>query len=582
MPLFPEYVIQEVIEKNDIVDVIGQTVSLKRSGSNYMGLCPFHNEKTPSFSVSPQKGIFHCFGCGVGGTVINFVMKSEDMSFYEAVKFLAERANITLPQINSNDIQRENLIKDQKEVLYAINEEAAKFFYSYLSKPEGKVAVEYFKERHIDGNCARNFWLGFSPSEKRALYDHLLSLGYKENDILKAGVVSKREDGTILDRFSNRVTFPIFNINGKVIGFGARRIDNKKEFKYLNSPETLIYNKSRVLYGIHVARKSKAASVILVEGYMDVISLMKHGIFNVVAASGTSFTKDQAKLLKKYFQEVIVCLDSDDAGINAAKRAVVILREIDMKASVMNVVGAKDTDEFVNKYGKEEFERLVKHRKSDMLYLMQALGEKYNLELSEDKVAYISEILPYIAKIKNKVELDVAINDLSKRTGVANQAIYMQLGISEGSSPLPRTEEAKGEKLLPYAGAITSDKLEKTRDMLISVFLNDPMCYKRSESVLFDGIFESEFHFKLLEIIKNKAEQNQKVEASELLSMFDEDKVNEITKLLSIDAMYENSDRAAVDFIKIIMNEKKKESVKELLSRGDIDSLNELLNNTNE
>ncbi len=583
MPLFPEYVIQEVIEKNDIVDVIGQTVHLRRSGSNYMGLCPFHNEKTPSFSVSPQKGIFHCFGCGVGGTVINFVMKSEDMSFYEAVKYLAQRANIALPQVNSNDIQRENLIKDQKEVLYAINEEAAKFFYSYLSKPEGKIAIEYFKERHIDGNCAKNFWLGYSPQDRKVLYNHLLELGYKENDILKAGVVSKREDGTIIDRFSGRVTFPIFNVNGKVIGFGARRIDNKKEFKYLNSPETLIYNKSRVLYGIHIARKSRAKSVILVEGYMDVISLMKHGIFNVVAASGTSFTQDQAKLLKRYFEEVIVCLDSDDAGINAAKRAVVILRDVEMKASVMNVVGAKDTDEFVNKFGKEEFERLVKQRKADMLYLMQALGEKYNLEISEEKVAYISEILPYIAKIKNKVELDVAINDLSQRTGVASQAIYMQLGISGTSaSSHSAKSEQKGEKLLPYTGAVTSDKLAKTRDMLMSVFLNDPQCFKRSEQVLIDGIFESEFHLKLLEIIKKRADEGHKIETGELLGMFDESEVSEITKLLAIDTMYESSDRAAVDFIKIIMNEKKKESVKELLLKGDIDSLNELLNNTNE
>lgn len=579
MPLFPDYVIAEVVEKNDIVDVIGQTVTLKRSGSNYMGLCPFHNEKTPSFSVSPQKGIFHCFGCGVGGTVINFVMKSEDMSFYEAVKYLAERANITLPQVDSRDVQKENLIKDQKEILYAINNEAAKFFYSYLSKPEGKVAVEYFKERHIDGNCAKNFWLGYSPNDKRKLYDHLLSLGYKENDILKAGVVSKKDDGTISDRFTNRVMFPIFNPYGKVAGFGARRIDNKKEFKYLNSPETLIYNKSRILYGIHIARKSRSKSVILVEGYMDVISLMKHGIYNVVAASGTSFTKEQAKLLKKYFEEVIVCLDSDDAGINAAKRAVVILREQDMKATVMNVTGAKDTDEFVNKYGKEKFEHLVSKRKSDILYLMQALGEKYNLDLSEDKVAFVSEMLPYISKIKNKVELDVAVGDLSKKTGVGTQAIYMQLGITGAS--IKTANDTGHEKLLPYMGAVTSDKLEKTRDMLMSVFLNEPTAYKRSKSVVFDGVFESEFHLKLLSYIEKKADEGQRVDSSELLQELGEEEVSEVTKLLTIDTMYESSDRAVVDFIKIIMNEKKKESVKELLQKGDLSSLNKLLN-TNE
>ncbi len=569
MPLFPEYIISEVIEKNDIVDVISQTVALKRSGSSYMGLCPFHNEKTPSFSVSPQKGIFHCFGCGEGGTVISFVMKNENLTFVEAVMQLAARANIALPAANPQDAQRERRIADKKETLFAISLAAAKFFFSMLAKKEGAAGVAYLKERGLDGAWAKRFWLGYSPAGKRQLLDHLLGLGYSEGSILEAGLSIRTDTGDYIDKFRGRVMFPIFNVHDKIIGFGARRITEGSGPKYLNSPETLIYNKSKNLYGLNIARKSKSKEIILVEGYMDVISLMQAGIVNVAASLGTSLTADQAKLLKRYFHEVIICYDSDDAGIAAAKRAVGILREQDIKASVINVYGAKDTDEFIKKYGKDRFSHILSKRKTDILYLMQICGEKYNLNQSADKIAYITELLPYLASIKNEVELDVVIGELSQKTGVSTQAIYLQLNRSgrraaAADSALPT--------IAPYAGAVTGDRLEKTQELLLSVLLGRPSFAKAYQAQL-ESLFDREIHKKLLKLMVDSA---QPLTAAAVETAFLEEEAGEVTKILSIDAKCDDCEKAITDYIKTILDEKKKRKIAALIKAGDLNAINEL------
>lgn len=578
MPLYPDYVIQEVIDKNDIVEVISEYVQLKRSGSNYMGLCPFHNEKTPSFSVSPQKGIFHCFGCGEGGTVINFVMKIENLTFFEALKSLAQRANIMLPETNNQDSKKEAAIKDKKETYFNINYDAAKFFYKKLSDEDGKVAVAYFKERELTGQCAKYFCLGYSPQKGNELLNHLKEKGYDEEDIFKAGLTSKRDDGTYYDRFRNRIMFPIFNINDKVIGFGARRITEDVNPKYLNTSDTLIYNKSKNLYSLNVARRAKKSEIILVEGYMDVITVVKYGIQNVTATLGTALTSDQAKLLKRYFNEVIICYDSDDAGLEAKKRAILILRDLEIKTSVMTVEGAKDTDEFLKKYGKDRFLSLISRRKSDILYLMDIFGAKYELQKNiEDRIKYIGELLPYLSKIKNDVELDVYIEEIAKRAKTSSQSIYAQLGktrLIKGDG-----NNAQNPVIAPYAGAILTNKLEKTRELLLSVLADNVSIFLKFENEISESLFEDEIHLKLFNMIKEKSKSHHKLEASSVMVDFDENEVGTVTKILSIDAKCDNKSLAVKDYINTILQEQKNKKIEEMLASGDIKGLNALLKN---
>ncbi len=579
MPLYPDYVIQEVIDKSDIVEVVSEYVNLKRSGTNYLGLCPFHNEKTPSFSVSPQKGIFHCFGCGEGGTVITFLMKIENLTFLEALKSLAMRANIMLPEANMQDSKKEAAIKDKKETLFNINNDAAQFFYKKLSHKDGAVAVEYFKERQLDGKCAKYFCLGYSPAKKNELMEYLLQKGYDKEDIFKAGLTSKRDDGTYYDRFRNRIMFPIFNINDKVIGFGARRITEDVNPKYLNTSDTLIYNKSKNLYALNIARRSKKSEIILVEGYMDVITVMKHGVQNVTATLGTALTGDQAKLLKRYFNEVIICYDSDDAGLEAKKRAILILRELDIKTSVMTVEGAKDTDEFLKKYGKDRFLSLISNRKSDILYLMDIFGAKYELQKNiEDRIKYISDLIPYLSKVKNDVELDVYIEEISKRAKTSTQAIYAQLGKTRLINPKSSTSTAMPQ-IAHYAGAILSDKLNKTRELLLAVLADNVSVFLQYESILSEDLFENETHIKLFNMIKEKSKSHHKLEAASVMVDFDESEVGEVTKILSIDAKCDNKSLAVKDYINSIIQEKQNNEISKLLESGDMEALNKLFKN---
>ena len=331
MPLYPEYIIREVADKNDIRDVVANYVNLKKAGGSYVGLCPFHNEKTPSFSVSPQKGIFHCFGCGEGGNVIHFLMKIENISFVEAVEKLAENAGVMLPKPSRHDSEEYAQKARQREVLCEMNNEAAQFFYTNLKS--GKNAVEYLKKRQLDGSDAKRFFLGFAKDSWDALFNHLKEKGFKESDILDAGLIKSSENGKYYDAFRNRVMFPIFDTKNRVIGFGGRVLDDSKP-KYLNSPDSPVFNKSKNLYFLNVARKSRSDYVILVEGYMDVISLAKNGYLNTVATLGTALTSQQAKLIAGDFKEVVICYDSDEAGRKATARAVTILREYDIKISV--------------------------------------------------------------------------------------------------------------------------------------------------------------------------------------------------------------------------------------------------------
>lgn len=421
---FDDEMIDEIREKNDIVDVISEYVDLTRTGSNYKGICPFHNEKTPSFMVSPNKQIFHCFGCGEGGNVITFIMKHLNMDFVDTLNLLASRVNI---DIETKKTKRNKELEDRNKLLFNINKDSAKYFYENLQN--NKKALSYIRERGIDESVIKSYGLGYALPDWSGLLEYLLHKGYKIKDIHSLGLIIQRKDKSgYFDRFRDRIIFPIINNRGSVVGFGGRIIEKNGQPKYLNSPDSPIFNKGYNLYGINIVKKyARGKDVILVEGYMDVISLYKYGIRSSVASLGTSLTENQVKLIKRYGKDVYLCYDSDEAGKKATNRALEILKKEDVEAKVIVLKDAKDPDEFINKFGLEKFYETMSNAFPYMDFKIQLYKEKHDLNISEGRIAFIKEIVTELKKIKSPVERDVYLDKISKETKVSKDSIKEEL-----------------------------------------------------------------------------------------------------------------------------------------------------------
>ncbi|MDU1313617.1 MAG: DNA primase [Clostridium septicum] len=414
-----EEILEKIKEQNDIVDVISESVRLKRSGRNFSGLCPFHNEKTPSFSVSQDKQIYKCFGCGEVGNVITFVMKTKNLPFVDAVKYLGERVNITI----EDEKKGKSPITKKKELLYNLNVEAARFFFRNLVNDNE--AKEYFLNRGIKEETIKRFGLGFAKDSWNSLLLYLKKRGFKEELLLEAGLVSiSQKSGNKYDRFRNRVIFPVFDYRGKVIGFGGRVLDDSKP-KYLNSPETLVFQKGTNLYGLNFAIKNNLREryFIIVEGYMDLITLHQYGITNVVASLGTALTVNQARLLKRYADKVIISYDADVAGQTATVRGLEILRDAGFEVRVLNIPQGKDPDEFVRSNGKEAFKNLINNAQPLIDYRLKRAEEGINFKESDSLAKYGKRVTDILAKL-NPVEKDVYVKRISENTGIREQALY--------------------------------------------------------------------------------------------------------------------------------------------------------------
>ncbi len=583
MPLVPEYIIQEVAEKNDIYDVVSRYVHLRKAGNSYVGLCPFHNEKTPSFSVSTQRGIFHCFGCGAGGNVISFVMKIENLSFYEALKKLADMANIVLPQVNQKNSDNIARAKERRERMYEINKVAAQFFYDNLK--DSKACVAYLKKRAISGDVARKFWLGYAKDSWNALFDYLKTKGYTESDIFDAGLVKKHESGRYYDMFRNRLMFPIFDVSSNIIAFGGRVLDDSKP-KYLNSPESAVFSKSKNLYGINVAKNSKKDFVMLTEGYMDTIALMKSGYLNTVATLGTALTVQQAKYLANNFKEVVICYDGDNAGREARKRAITSLREYDVKISVIDMGVCKDPDEFIMRHGVDRFNVILKGRKTDMEYVIQS--EAANLDIADHRqvVSYTNEVIEYLKLVKSKIEQDVYVSMLSSVSKVSANAIYSQLGVSKAKSAAPAKSVVTDPLVLQLrkSNRTDSDVLNKAREFLLSLIIFNKNVYNKHKDSIAEDLFESDFHRRLLEYIHRSYATDGTVSAFKISAHFkDEDDSTQCARILSLDNRTDNAEKAYADYIKIISAEMQRQLAKNLAESGtaDLEQLNRLLKKKN-
>ena len=411
-------IIDEVRSRNDIVDVVSSYMKIQKKGANYMGLCPFHAEKSPSFSVSPGKQLFHCFGCGVGGDVITFIRQYENYSFNEALALLANRANIELPQINDNDRAK----SDEKNIILEINKTTARYFYENLFSKEGEVGLKYFKDRGLDSKDITHFGLGFAKKTPNDLYHFLKDSGYSDDILKKSGLINIDEKG-VRDRFWNRVMFPIIDANSRVIGFGGRVLGDGLP-KYVNSPETLAFDKSRNLYGLNFAKRTRRDFFLICEGYMDVIALHNAGFENSVASLGTALTALHVKLIGRYTKKVILTYDSDKAGINAAKRAIPLLKEENINVKVLSMAPYKDPDEFIKNLGSEEFQKRIDNADNAFLWEIEVLKKDYNLNEPDERTSFYKEVARMLSLFSEKLERENYTHAVAKRLMIEYNALF--------------------------------------------------------------------------------------------------------------------------------------------------------------
>ena len=419
--MIPHEYVEEVVRRNDITDVVASYVQLRHRGRTHTGLCPFHSEKTPSFVVYPETQSFYCFGCGAGGDVITFIKKINNLDYVEAVKYLAGRAGMPMPE-------EDDKVGRLRSRVLSVNKETARFFYEQLnaSTEEAAAARAYWRGRGLSDSTIRRFGLGYAPNDFRALRMHLRAKGFSEEEMLAAGVEKRSEKGNVYDAFRGRVMTPIFDLRGNVIAFGGRVLGNEKP-KYINSPETLVYKKSKAMFALSIAKKSTSRRYILCEGYMDVISLHQAGFDTAVAACGTALTAEQVRLLAEYADEVVLCYDSDEAGQKATARSLSLFSESPVKVSVLNIPNAKDPDEFIKKFGRDAFDRLLNGTSNAIEYKIQKVKSKYDITRAADRVEYIKEVIRILADGVSPTERDIYAGRLAEETDVAKAAILNQL-----------------------------------------------------------------------------------------------------------------------------------------------------------
>ena len=421
---FPPAFLDDLAARNPIEEVVGQYVSLKRSGANMFGLCPFHGEKTASFSVAPDKGIYYCFGCHKGGNAVNFMMEIEGLSYPDAVRSLAKRVGMEVP----DDEQYQSKYR-QQERLWALHKEAARFFHAKLNAPEGAAALQYALGRGMPKSTIINFGIGYAPDTWSSLVDHLRKKGYTDQELRDSGLVTvSKKNGNLFDRFRDRLMFPIIDVRGNVIGFGGRIMKNDPNAaKYLNSPETLIFNKRKNLFGLNVAKKTKHPYMILVEGYMDAIALHQYGFDCAVASLGTSLTEEHAVLLSRYTENVVLIYDGDEAGQRAAQRAIPMLEKAGLSIKVLQLKDAKDPDEYLKKFGADKFQLLLNDSSNRVEYQLNAIRKKYDLGLDEQRVKFIEEAAEFVSTLTNAVQREIYGNRVAEAAGISFDALKIEV-----------------------------------------------------------------------------------------------------------------------------------------------------------
>ena len=558
----PQSFLDELIARTDIVDLVSQYVKLtKRSGANRFGLCPFHSEKSPSFSVSTDKQIYHCFGCGHGGGAINFVMEIENLPFTDAIDFLARRVGMTVPESTDGDTLR------RRNRMLELNREAARFFHTQLGLTSGKSAVEYMRRRNISPKIARAFGIGCAPDSWDSLGNAMKAKGFTEIELTDAGLAKLRaKGGGIYDVFRDRLVFPVIDIRGNVIGFSGRILSDG-EPKYLNSPDTLVFSKSRNLFALNLAKKAKSGMLILVEGNIDVVSLHDAGIDCAVASLGTALTDEQARLMSRYTDKVVVCYDSDAAGVKATARAIGILEKTGLDVRVLNLPGAKDPDEYIVKNGADSFRNLLDKSENHVEYRLRTIAAEHNLETDEGRVSYLTRAIETLATIDSAPEREVFGRTVAKNTGVSYDAVEIEVKKHRSiKAKKDKTQQKRDEQRLTSAVQPTDRALRYSNEYsavaeegLLRCILRDPEVFgtvrklelKREE-------FTSELLGNAFELLRFADEQGENLSQAALLASFSPNEASHLTRVLMQPAGTVDSNKAVSDYINKIREEKLK------------------------
>jgi len=577
---YSKEMIEKVIEANDIIDVISEYVELKKAGKEFKGLCPFHREKTPSFMVSQEKQVYHCFGCNASGNVVTFIMDIENLTFKEAIEFLADRVGITLEEtvLTEREYQRKKLIDE----IYKVNKLATMYFYNKLFSEEGRQALTYIRKRGLTEATIKKFGIGYSPPHGNGLLNFLKEKGYTESFLVKAGLLSQKNN-RYYDKFRNRVMFPIIDVKGNVIGFGGRSIDDSLP-KYLNTPETEVFKKSKTLFAINFAKKTQQDKFIIVEGYMDAISLHQAGIDCAVASLGTALTEDQARLIKRYKGNVVIAYDADEAGISAALRGLDILDELNLNIKVLTIPYGKDPDEFIKKEGVEAFNQLIENADSLIEFKAKVYRKNLDLDNPQDRIIYVKKIAKDIAKLSDEVKREVYISSAAKVAQISENAVRTEV------ARFVNREIEKNQKNMYMAGNIrhniySSSKISPEK-YLIALLLYDNNLYKRVKETITADMLENVKLKPIFEEIMSRLEDGKKTQINDIVYLLQEENLisnfNDIIK-----AFYEseNVTEQAVDDIinKILINslavkrEKIKRAINEAHMLGDIEKERQLL-----
>lgn len=531
---YPDEIIEEVRNQNDIVDVISEYVKLQKKGANYFGLCPFHNEKSPSFSVSPGKQMYYCFGCGEGGNVISFVMKYENYSFIEAVQMLASRAGIELPQVTRSKEEKENA--DKRSQILTINTLAAKFYYYMLKSEKGALAYNYLRGRELSDNTITGFGLGYSDKYSDSLYKYMKSKGYKDDILKETGLFTFEEKG-VHDKFWNRVMFPIMDVNNKVIAFGGRVMGDGKP-KYLNSPETKVFDKSRNLYGLNIARTSRKDYLLICEGYMDVISLHQAGFNNAVAALGTSFTSGHASLIKRYAKEVVLTFDSDGAGIKAALRAIPILREAGLSIKVLSMKPYKDPDEFIKALGPEAYEERIEKATNYFIFQVGTLMNEYNLYDPSEKTEFHNKVADMLLEFEDEIERNNYLESVCRTFNIPLDGLR-QLVKKKGLNYIGKKQREEKETIK----SVNKEKEEAVvlaQQILLTWLIEEKNIFECVAKYVSPSDFSDDFYKRVAGIFWAQMEENEANPAKIIDNFQDEDEHKKVAALFNSPLINQN------------------------------------------
>ena len=557
MPLHERF-LDELLARTDIVDLVSESVRLTKKGRNYWGLCPFHGEKTPSFSVSIDKQIFKCFGCGKGGGAVRYVMELENLPFQDAVAVLARRAGMPVPEYRGSSPGA----RERREKILEINRQAALAFHRWLGGPEGEQGLEYLRKRGLSRDALTRFGLGFAPNSWDALIGELSARGYDKRDLLDAGLAVSTKEGRIYDRFRNRVMFPIIDVRGSVIGFGGRVMDDSTP-KYLNSPDTPVYNKSRNVFALNLAKTSKAGRVILTEGYMDTIALHQAGFDSAVASLGTALTEEHGQLLARYFKEAVIAYDGDGAGVAAAQRAIPLLEKAGLKVKVLRMRGAKDPDEFIKTYGREAFAKLLDQSEEQVDYRLSQIQKKYDLADDGQRIAFLQEAAQLVSALPSAVEREVYGGHAAQTAGVSPEAMKLEVdralkgSLRREKKRQERRELAPASQLQPRARGLRYENIRSARaeEGLLRLLLLDPGLGNQMGDLTGEE-FSSPLLGRAFDQLRSRASAGLSTQLDALAEDFSGEEMDHLAQVAVQPESVANSGRSIQDYISLIRGER--------------------------